>query len=512
MSEVVEVMHIVNGTTVTETYTCEGASVTMAGAQSPHATVIRFTEGFDADRRPVTYLMLRNAEKVTRRPAFRQAHRETSQRFHDNAVRLIAQRDRAEGERDELRAEVERLNAEVERHKRRIEQALDTSLELRRDLKRTSQDRDIFASANSATAEMERLRAELAEAKDRAEAASNLHANAELMLASARDTAERFNDLTERLCALMPEEFDGDEAVEALILRWVQGIALKASTADHWSAEASRLSGVALTAFEKGSASTEQVIATLNAALTDRERKLAQSDADNRAMVARATELDARVIDLTVQLGRVCAAINIADDEDLTDWQRGYRACAERVWIALGHAPIDKSLINDPPNDCPACSGVIGGPHDTDCVTEKLRAEVDTDLAVSPGPDVQLAEINARGDAERDVIAAARTVDEAWRSTGTGARMAVPLANLSAAVDALVAAEASTGVGASGGTSNETGPSVEASEPERICSICDCPVTHAQAEYWNHVRGPCDHLAIPYALMPVTADGEVRRG
>lgn len=49
-------------------------------------------------------------------------------------------------------------------------------------------------------------------------------------LAEARDTAERFDDLTERLCALMPEDADGDEAVEALIVRWVEG--LRARVAD----------------------------------------------------------------------------------------------------------------------------------------------------------------------------------------------------------------------------------------------------------------------------------------
>lgn len=33
---------------------------------------------------------------------------------------------------------------------------------------------------------------------------------------------------------------------------------------------------------------------------------------------------------------RVREAANIADAVDVTDWQRGYRACAERVHAALG--------------------------------------------------------------------------------------------------------------------------------------------------------------------------------
>jgi hypothetical protein len=39
---------------------------------------------------------------------------------------------------------------------------------------------------------------------------------------------------------------------------------------------------------------------------------------------------------LPVRLAAVRAAVHIADDEDVTDWQRGYRACANRVLAAFG--------------------------------------------------------------------------------------------------------------------------------------------------------------------------------
>lgn len=40
-------------------------------------------------------------------------------------------------------------------------------------------------------------------------------------------------------------------------------------------------------------------------------------------------------------VARIRAAVHIADDQDVTDWQRGYRACAERAIAALDQpAPI----------------------------------------------------------------------------------------------------------------------------------------------------------------------------
>jgi hypothetical protein len=40
---------------------------------------------------------------------------------------------------------------------------------------------------------------------------------------------------------------------------------------------------------------------------------------------------------------RVRAAVHVADEEDVTDWQRGYRACAERVIAALAHDAGEES-------------------------------------------------------------------------------------------------------------------------------------------------------------------------
>lgn len=57
-----------------------------------------------------------------------------------------------------------------------------------------------------------------------------------------------------------------------------------------------------------------------------------QADAWRRTAVDRALALGRH--ERTLEL--VEAAIAIADDHDTTDWQRGYRACVERVQYALG--------------------------------------------------------------------------------------------------------------------------------------------------------------------------------
>lgn len=44
---------------------------------------------------------------------------------------------------------------------------------------------------------------------------------------------------------------------------------------------------------------------------------------------------------LAAAITRITAAAHVADDEDVTDWQRGYRACADRVLAALDGAPAD---------------------------------------------------------------------------------------------------------------------------------------------------------------------------
>lgn len=55
----------------------------------------------------------------------------------------------------------------------------------------------------------------------------------------------------------------------------------------------------------------------------------------NRATPEERLAAAAAVLADTDALGRVRAAAHIADAEDVTDWQRGYRACANRVTAAL---------------------------------------------------------------------------------------------------------------------------------------------------------------------------------
>ena len=58
-----------------------------------------------------------------------------------------------------------------------------------------------------------------------------------------------------------------------------------------------------------------------------------QAEAWRRTAVHRALAIGR--LERTLEL--VEAAIHIADNQDITDWQCGYRACAERVQYALGH-------------------------------------------------------------------------------------------------------------------------------------------------------------------------------
>lgn len=52
------------------------------------------------------------------------------------------------------------------------------------------------------------------------------------------------------------------------------------------------------------------------------------------------------------RLDHVRSAVHIADDEDVTDWQRGYRACAERALTALDARPADDTAATQA-TDCP---------------------------------------------------------------------------------------------------------------------------------------------------------------
>lgn len=69
----------------------------------------------------------------------------------------------------------------------------------------------------------------------------------------------------------------------------------------------------------------------------------ALADAIHDVLTGNAEAWRRTAVDRALTLGRhertlelVAAAIHIADDHDTTDWQRGYRTCAERVQYALG--------------------------------------------------------------------------------------------------------------------------------------------------------------------------------
>lgn len=67
----IEVLYVVNGTTCQDDFTCRGYTVTVAGAHSPHGTVIKFRQGGDADG-PVKGMMYRNVERIMIRPTMGQ--------------------------------------------------------------------------------------------------------------------------------------------------------------------------------------------------------------------------------------------------------------------------------------------------------------------------------------------------------------------------------------------------------------------------------------------------------
>jgi hypothetical protein len=50
-------------------------------------------------------------------------------------------------------------------------------------------------------------------------------------------------------------------------------------------------------------------------------------------------DLYARAEQAEAAVERARTAVHIADDEDVTDWQRGYRACSVRALGALGEQP-----------------------------------------------------------------------------------------------------------------------------------------------------------------------------
>lgn len=69
----------------------------------------------------------------------------------------------------------------------------------------------------------------------------------------------------------------------------------------------------------------------------------------------------------------VRAAIHIADDHDVTDWQRGYRACAERVLAALDEQPaashhyLSTGCLHGQHDYCQNKTGIAGPKRPAQC-------------------------------------------------------------------------------------------------------------------------------------------------
>jgi hypothetical protein len=55
-------------------------------------------------------------------------------------------------------------------------------------------------------------------------------------------------------------------------------------------------------------------------------------------------------------------AVSIADGPDVSDWQRGYRACADRALYALGDRRRTAAT-----RKCPDCTADVGEPHSPVC-------------------------------------------------------------------------------------------------------------------------------------------------
>lgn len=73
-------------------------------------------------------------------------------------------------------------------------------------------------------------------------------------------------------------------------------------------------------------------------------------------------------------LDRARAAAHVADDHDVTDWQRGYRACAERVLAALNDRQEQPTA--SPAEQCPTETHAINPDR---CIRPARHTEPHTD-------------------------------------------------------------------------------------------------------------------------------------
>ncbi|MFF2520192.1 hypothetical protein [Streptomyces sp. NPDC058086] len=75
--------------------------------------------------------------------------------------------------------------------------------------------------------------------------------------------------------------------------------------------------------------------AAVPAVLAVRDRELESLRARLDEAQQNALALDQGREELFAVIRRVRTAVHVADDRDVTDWQRGYQACSERALAAL---------------------------------------------------------------------------------------------------------------------------------------------------------------------------------
>lgn len=111
---------------------------------------------------------------------------------------------------------------------------------------------------------------------------------------------------------------------------------------------------------------------TQTSALAERERHVAETHIetgprDTGCQRARAERAEATV-------ARVRAAVHIADEQDVTDWQRGYRACAERALAALDQSAPAATDAAEPAAWTPPPPGDRSDRHPGTAVTRPANA------------------------------------------------------------------------------------------------------------------------------------------
>lgn len=122
-------------------------------------------------------------------------------------------------------------------------------------------------------------------------------------------------------------------------------------------------------------------------------------------------EMNERAIDLTrhaaraeAAIARVRAVVHVADDEDVTDWQRGFRACSVVTLAALDEPAPGPAATQATDGCTSACDGVTGirgllehvGIDTTGRDITVAERTVDAAPAHNAGPSVAEAAANDR--------------------------------------------------------------------------------------------------------------------